>query len=156
MELRQHNHSQVSERCRVCSSRQEAWAALTVSWKPAQQLSYVAVRKHTRWGQAPSLRIYLNANPTMLDITESVCSVIQACVSLVRIKHSSVSSLPLQQQGITRTLLEAGFPLASSSLSRGGGIIPAGNWSVFRRPPGLLVTPSSLRGLASKILKVVS
>lgn len=78
-------------------------ASLLSSWVTWQLAS-------TRGGDRHHLyRIYLNTNPTMLGVMESVCSVIQACVSLVRVKHGSVSALLLQQQGITRTLLEAAY-----------------------------------------------
>lgn len=149
MELRQHKHSQVSERCWVCSRRQEAWGALTVSCKSAQQLSYVAVSKHTRWGQAPSLQnLFEHKSHHVRRYGVCLLSDTGMCFlseSQARLRISSPAAAAGDHTYFT-----------GSSLSRGGSIIPAGNWSMFRRPPGLLVTPSSLRGLASKILKVVS
>lgn len=108
-----------------------------------------AVSKHTRWGQAPSLQNLFEHKSHHVR-HDGVCLLSDTGMCFL---SESQARLPISSPAAA-----AGDHtyLAGSSLSRGGSIIPAGNWSMFRRPPGLLVTPSSLRGLASKILKVVS
>ena len=103
-------------------------------------------------------RVHWNANPTVLYVTEPVCSVRRACILLMRLKPSSVSSLLLRQWGTTRVSLEGAFSRVSVSLPRNSRVPPCGNCSGSRRSSRVLVTLTAVlhRDQFLRFLKVVS